>query len=148
MNIGIFPEINAGLNSLSTLFLVAGWVFISRRMKRAHIVCMISALITSAVFLACYSYYHFTFGSIKFTAEGPIRIVYYLILIPHILLAMVIVPLVLATIVPAIRQRWEKHKRIARWTLPLWLFVSVTGVLVYLMLYQWFPSDELYKLGR
>ncbi len=148
MEIRVFPEINASLNTLTTLLLLAGWLFISRQQKRAHIICMASALSTSAAFLACYLYYHYTVGSVKFTAQGPVRTVYFAILISHTVLAMAVVPMVLATVIPALRRRWDKHKRIARWTLPVWLYVSVTGVLVYLMLYQWFPSEHLAEIGR
>ena len=101
---------------------------------------MISALIVSLVFLACYLTYHFSVTAVtKFTTPGLPKIIYFSILIPHIILAFVTVPLVIMTVVPALRARFDKHRRIARWTLPIWLYVSVTGVLVYLMLYQWYP---------
>ncbi len=136
-----FPEVNATLNSISTCFIVAGWILIRSGRKRAHIVCMICALAVSTVFLTSYLTYHLNFDSVKFTAQGWIRPVYFAILVSHIILAIVIVPMIIATVVPAIRTRWDKHKRIARWTMPLWLYVSVTGVLVYFMLYQWFRPD-------
>ena len=148
MNIGIFPEVNASLNGLTTLLLVSGWLFISRGNQRAHIACMIGALCTSTAFLASYLTYHSLVGSVKFTADGPVRGVYFAILVSHTVLAMLVVPMVAATVIPAIRRRWQRHKRIARWTLPVWLYVSITGVLVYFMLYQWFPSDHLAELGR
>lgn len=144
----VFPEVNAGLNLLTTSLLVAGWLFIRRERKRAHIICMASALVTSTAFLASYITYHSLVGSVKFTAEGPVRVVYFTILLTHTVLAVVVVPMVIATVVPALRRRWDRHRRLARWTLPVWLYVSITGVLVYLMLYRWFPSDHLDALGR
>ncbi len=143
MTISSLPAVNASLNAVCTGLLVAGYIFIRSGNKRAHIACMALALVTSALFLTSYLIYHANAGSVKFTHEGFIRPVYYAILLSHILLAMVIVPLVLATVVPALRRRFEFHKKLARWTLPLWLYVSVTGVLIYAMLYHWFPSSEL-----
>lgn len=143
MSVTDLPAVNATLNSIATIFIAAGWWFILHEQKRAHIACMISALVVSAIFLACYLVYHFAVGSIPFTAEGWPRVVYFPILISHIILAMAIVPMVLMTVVPAIRQRFDKHKKWGRWTMPTWLYVSVTGVLVYLMLYVWFPSEQL-----
>ena len=135
------PAVNATLNAISTILLVAGWLFIRSGNKRGHIACMVSALITSAAFLTCYLIYHSLMGSKPFPVEYPTaRKIYFVILIPHIILAIVNLPMIIMTVVPAIRQRFDRHQRIARWTLPVWLFVSVTGVLVYLMLYQWFPA--------
>ena len=99
---------------------------------------MVAALCVSTVFLGCYLYYHSQVGSVKFTSQGIVRPIYLTILFSHIILAMVIVPLVAMTVIPALRQRFEWHRRLGRWTMPIWLYVSVTGVLVYLMLYQWF----------
>ncbi len=140
MTISDFPQVNAGLNSLSTVLLVAGWWFIKSERKQAHIACMAAALVASAVFLTCYLIYHFNVGSVKFTTEGWPRMVYFPLLISHLILAIVVVPMVTLTVVPALRARYDRHKKFARWTLPVWLYVSVTGVLVYLMLYIWFPS--------
>lgn len=137
------PAINASLNSLSTLFICLGWWSIRREMKLPHIVCMVAALITSAAFLACYLYYHYVVGSIKFTHEGFARPIYYFVLLTHVLLAFAVPPLAIVTVVPALRARWDKHRRVGKWTMPIWLYVSVTGVLVYFMLYQWFPSSEI-----
>lgn len=148
MDIAHFPELNASLNTTTTLLLLLGWVCIRMGRKRAHIVCMASALVTSTLFLASYLYYHKMVGSIHFTHEGWIRPVYFTILLTHTVLAAAVVPMVAATVLPALRRRWDRHKRIARWTLPVWLYVSVTGVLVYLLLYQWFPSSELHRIGR
>lgn len=143
MSIENFPVLNASLNAASTVFIAAGWWFIRRERKSPHIACMVSALITSTAFLTCYLIYHFNVGSVKFTATGAVRGIYYSILLTHVILAIVIVPMVVLTVVPALRQRFDRHRRMGRWTMPLWLYVSVTGVIVYFMLYQWFPSDEL-----
>lgn len=146
MTIQDFPAINASLNGLSGVFLTFGYVFIKQGKKGAHRNCMIAALITSTVFLACYLTYHEllrrTTGShgTPFAGEGVIRYIYFTILISHIILAVVIVPMIITTVVFASRQRWEKHKRLSRVTWPLWMYVSVTGVIVYFMLYHWFPS--------
>ena len=143
MTIRDLPTLNAGLNSLTTLLLLLGWWHIARDRKRAHIACMASALVTSAAFLVSYLVYHAHAGSIAFTAQGPVRTVYFVILISHSVLAAAVVPMVLATVIPALRARYDRHRRWARWTLPVWLYVSVTGVLVYLMLYRWWPSAEI-----
>ena len=147
MTVSDLPALNACLNSLSTVFIAAGWYFIRRNQWRQHIACMITAVVSSSAFLVGYVIYHAHVGerSTRFTAEGIVRPIYFAILISHILLAMVILPLVIATLVPVFRRRWEKHTRIARWTMPIWLYVSVTGVLVYLMLYQWFPPAGLHQ---
>lgn len=134
------PPLNASLNALSTVFILLGWWFIKHDRKPQHIAMMVCALTTSAVFLASYGTYHFNVtGVTKFTAQGPIRGFYFALLISHVLLAFVVLPLVILTVIPALRAHFERHRRIARWTLPVWLYVSVTGVLVYLMLYKWFP---------
>jgi uncharacterized membrane protein YozB (DUF420 family) len=129
------------LNTLSTVFLTLGFIFIKQQKPIAHRNCMIAALITSAIFLACYLTYHFSVTAVtKFQGQGIVRPVYFIILITHIILAVVIVPLVLMTLSRALRKRFDRHKKIARWTWPLWMYVSVTGVIVYMMLYQWFPA--------
>lgn len=137
------PALNATLNALSTVFLSAGWLLIRRNFWRQHIACMIAALITSSAFLTSYLIYHAHAGSVRFTAPGIVRPIYFTILITHVLLAFTILPLVIITLVPVFRRRWDKHRRIGRWTMPLWLYVSVTGVIVYLMLYRWFPSSAI-----
>ncbi|MEM7145458.1 MAG: DUF420 domain-containing protein [Verrucomicrobiota bacterium] len=141
MTVADLPALNATLNGVCTVFLVAGYVFIKREQKRAHIVCMVAALVVSAAFLVSYLVYHYHVGSVKFTAQGWVRPVYFVILISHILLAMVLPVLVILTVVPAVRRRFDRHRRVARWTWPVWMYVSVTGVLVYLMLYVWFPPS-------
>ena len=131
------PAVNATLNGLAFALLVAGWVSILRRQIQAHKVCMISAFVVSALFLACYLTYHYYAGSKPFPGYGIWRPIYfYVILIPHIILAVVMLPMIAATFYHAFRDRFAAHKRIARWTLPVWLYVSITGVIVYVMLYQ------------
>jgi putative membrane protein len=139
------PAINASLNFVSTVFISSGWYLIRRGAWRAHIACMIIAVISSSFFLAGYLVYHAHVGekSTHFSAGGTVAAVYFTMLITHILLAFATLPLVILTLLPAFRRRWEKHKRIARWTMPIWLYVSVTGVLVYLMLYKWYPPPNL-----
>jgi uncharacterized membrane protein YozB (DUF420 family) len=130
------PGLNAVLNSASALLLLSGYVFIRRGRVAAHRRCMLAALGTSALFLISYLVYHYHVGSVAFTGQGWIRRVYFTILISHTSLAVAIVPLVLITVSRALRSRFDRHKRIARWTLPLWFYVSVTGVIVYWMLYR------------
>jgi putative membrane protein len=141
MTVSDLPALNASLNALSTVFLTLGYVFIKRRKQDAHRNCMVAAFITSTIFLACYLTYHFTVKAVtRFQGQGIVRPLYFLILITHVILAVVIVPLILVTLNRALKQRWELHKKISRWTWPLWMYVSVTGVVVYMMLYQWFPA--------
>lgn len=141
MTIHDLPAVNASLNALSTVFLTVGYIFIKQRKQNAHRNCMISAFVTSTIFLACYLTYHFTVKAVtKFQGQGLVRPIYFFILITHVVLAVVIVPLILMTLSRALKQRFDLHKKIARWTWPLWMYVSITGVIVYLMLYQWFPA--------
>ncbi len=141
MTISDLPAINASLNALSTVFILTGIAFIKNEMKQAHILSMIAALITSTAFLTCYVIYHAAKAGVVtyFTVPGWPKALYMAILWTHIPLAVATVPLVLMTIIPAFQARYDKHRRIAKWTFPIWLYVSVTGVLVYLMLYVWFP---------
>jgi uncharacterized membrane protein YozB (DUF420 family) len=134
----IFPVINAILNGTSTILLLIGRWLISRRRIAQHRVVMLTAFATSTLFLISYLYYHAHVGDVRFQGAGWARPVYFTILISHVLLAIVIVPMVIVTLTRALRERFDKHRAIARWTFPLWLYVSVTGVLVYFMLYQWF----------
>jgi len=129
------PSINAGLNSTCALLLAAGYLFIRNKQVRAHKLCMLSAFTVSVLFLISYLIYHYQVGSIPFKGQGWIRTVYFTVLISHTVLAVTIVPLVLITLRRALTGSFERHKRIARWTLPLWLYVSITGVMVYWMLY-------------
>ena len=137
MNVSDLPALNASLNALSTVFIALGWWFIRQERKPQHIAMMICALVTSTVFLGFYLYYHFHVGAVtKFTAQGWIRPVYFFILISHIILAFTVVPLVLMTVIPAIRQRFDRHRRVGRWTMPIWLYASSTGLVVYWMIYH------------
>jgi uncharacterized membrane protein YozB (DUF420 family) len=141
MSVSDLPALNATLNGISTVLLLLGLVFIKTGRRVAHQRCMIGALGASAVFLAGYVLHKILVKGVHtpFGGEGLIRTVYYGMLVSHILLAMAIVPLVLITVNRAWRERFDAHRRIARWTWPLWLYVSVTGVLVYFFLYVWFP---------
>ena len=150
MTIAEFPALNATLNGTSTLLIASGWALARREYKTAHIVCMTAAIVTSSAFLFCYLYFHYHVpgGSIHFDYPDPahpsaMRWVYFPLLIPHVLLAFAVVPLVVSSVVPALRQRWGAHRAVSAYTMPLWLYVSVTGVIVYLMLYRWFPSSEI-----
>ena len=135
MSIGSLPAVNAALNATCTFFLLLGFVFIQKRRISLHRASMIAAFSCSTVFLALYLYFHAHAGVIRFSGQGWIRPVYFTILISHTTLAIVIVPLVLITLSRALRERFDRHRAIARWTLPLWLYVSVTGVIVYWLLY-------------
>ena len=130
------PPLNACLNTTAAALLVAGWVNIRRRRVTAHRACMVGALAASCLFLASYLFYHARVGSVRFPGQGWIRPVYFTILITHTLLAAAIVPLVLLTLRRALRREFPRHARLARWTLPLWLYVSVTGVVVFWLLYR------------
>jgi uncharacterized membrane protein YozB (DUF420 family) len=129
------PAVNASLNALCTVLLVCGFIFIRRGKIRFHRACMIAAFLCSTLFLVLYLYFHFHAGVIRFGGQGWIRPVYFVLLVSHTTLAVVIVPLVLITLTRALRERFAQHRAIARWTLPLWLYVSVTGVIVYWLLY-------------
>jgi uncharacterized membrane protein YozB (DUF420 family) len=130
------PALNATLNAISAVLLITGYVFIRRKNWRMHRASMISALVMSALFLTSYLIYHAQVGSVPFKGTGWIRTVYFVVLIPHIILAAGMVPPVLITVSRGLSARYDKHRKIARWTLPIWLYVSVTGVIVYLMLYK------------
>ena len=132
MNVTDLPALNA----TSFVLLVTGYVFIRRGDRRKHKACMIAALVTSALFLTSYVIYHAQVGSVPFKGTGWIRTLYFGVLIPHVILAAAIVPPILITASRGLSAKYDKHRRLARWTLPLWLYVSITGVIVYLMLYQ------------
>jgi uncharacterized membrane protein YozB (DUF420 family) len=140
------PALNACLNGLSTILLTAGFVFIKRGNKTAHRNCMVTALMTSAAFLVCYVYYHYRMKQVygdahtKFLDPAWFRPIYLTILFTHLVGAFAIVPLVIVTVSRAARQQFERHKKIAHWTWPVWMYVSVTGVIIYLLLYQIFPQ--------
>jgi putative membrane protein len=137
------PALNAALNATAGTLLLAGYASIRRGKVARHRACMIAALVVSTAFLASYVVYHAEAGSVRFTVEGWPRIVYYAILVTHVPLAALIVPLALATATLGLRGRFDRHVRIARWTLPVWLYVSVTGVMIYFMLYHLWPSAEI-----
>ena len=140
------PAINAGLNATSAVLLTAGYVFIRQRRITAHKSCMLSAFATSTLFLICYLAYHIgrqrLTGSahVEFRGEGAVQGVYLTILLSHVLLAFLVLPLSLITLYRAYKQQFDRHRRIARWTLPIWFYVSVTGVVVYWMLYKMYPA--------
>jgi uncharacterized membrane protein YozB (DUF420 family) len=130
------PTLNAVLNTSCALLLAVGWALIRRRRREGHRLAMLGAIAVSAGFLASYLVYHFEVGSVRFAGQGAVRAVYFAVLLSHTVLAAAIVPLVLVTVVRALRGRFEAHRALARWTLPLWLWVSVSGVVVYWMLYR------------
>lgn len=140
MSITDLPTLNAILNSISAILLTIGYVFIKRKNREAHRRCMLGAFATSTLFLISYLVYHFNVGSVKFQGQGAIRTIYLAILLTHTALATAIVPLVFVTLARALKGNFDRHRRIARWTLPIWLYVSVTGVVVYLMLYHLYPA--------
>jgi len=143
VNLAALPVLNACLNASSALLLLSGFYFIRvRGNEAAHRKCMTAALGVSAVFLISYLTYHSVHGTTHFLGEGIVRPLYFSILISHTILAAVIVPLILITLRYALRRDLEKHKRLARITFPLWLYVSITGVLIYFFLYQWFPHSS------
>lgn len=147
MSVADLPAVNAGLNGLSAVFLGLGYRFIRRKNIAAHRRCMVAAFAASMVFLACYLTYHTYVGLVLhrgptvFKDPAWFRPIYLTILLTHTILAMVIVPLALLTLSRALRQHFELHRKIARWTWPLWMYVSVTGVVIYLLLYQIFPQS-------
>jgi uncharacterized membrane protein YozB (DUF420 family) len=134
------PAVNASLNALATVLLVAGWVAIKRGDWRSHRAAMTAAFAVSALFLVCYLVYHAFVGHVPFAGQGPVRTVYFAILISHILLAVTVPVLAIAMFVLAMRGRFDAHRRLGRVALPIWLYVSVTGVVIYLMLYHFYPA--------
>lgn len=140
MNLADLPALNAGLNTASTVLLLLGFRFIRRQQRTAHRNCMLAATGTSVLFLVSYVTYHTQAGRTVFADPAWFRPIYLAILVTHTLLAMAIVPLVLTTLAFAGLRRFDRHRRLARWTWPIWLYVSVTGVVIYLLLYQIFPQ--------
>jgi putative membrane protein len=130
------PAVNATLNALSGILLLVGYTLIRTRRIETHRKVMIAAFVTSSLFLVCYLVYHYQVGSVRFTRQGFVRPLYYTILITHVTLAFVVVPLAIVTLSRGLKSRFRQHRRIARWTFPIWMYVSVTGVLVYVLLYQ------------
>lgn len=136
MSVTDLPTLNATLNATSAILLATGWMLIRQRQIARHRACMLAAFVTSTLFLISYVIYHLNVGSVPFRGQGLWRMLYFSILFTHVVLAIVIVPMALITLSRGLAKRYDKHRRIARWTMPLWLYVSVTGVVVYLMLYQ------------
>ena len=143
MSLSQLPTLNALLNGTSAILIIIGYYFIRRRAINRHRACMIAAFATSTLFLISYLIYHYHHPTTLFQGQGWVRPVYYSILFSHLILAIVIVPLVLITFKRGLSDRRSAHTRIAKWTLPLWLYVSVTGVVVYLMLYQLYPKPVI-----
>jgi putative membrane protein len=129
------PALNATLNGTAAVLLATGWVFVRAGRIDAHRRCMIAAFVASSLFLTSYVVYHLNAGVKRYPGHGVLRAIYLSILIPHVILAAVVLPLAIITLTLALRRRFDRHPRVARWTLPIWLFVSVTGVVVYMMLY-------------
>ena len=138
METSSLPAFNACFNSLSTICLILGYYSIKKKRETLHRNFMVAALIFSSIFLTGYLIYHYHHGSTKFPDLGWIKTLYLAILFPHIILAVVMVPMILMTFNHGFRKNWEKHKKIARITFPIWMYVSVTGVIIYLMIHQWF----------
>jgi uncharacterized membrane protein YozB (DUF420 family) len=141
MDVSFLPAVNATLNGTCAVLLIVGRTLIAQKRVAAHRKVMISAVVTSAVFLVCYLVYHAQVGSVRFQGQGWVRPVYFTILLTHTVLAATIVPMVLVTLARGLRGNFERHRAIARWTYPVWLYVSVTGVVIYVMLYH------LYRAG-
>ncbi len=137
MELASFPALNATLNATTSVLLLTGWALIKTGRREAHRWTMVAAFLCSSAFLACYLWYHFHVGSVRFQKTGPIRIVYFTILITHTCLAVAVLPMILRTLFLAAKGRFEEHRRAARWAFPVWLYVSVTGVSVYWMLYRY-----------
>lgn len=140
MDLSFLPTLNAFLNGTAAILLTSGWFAIRRGHVAFHRTCMLTAVGVSAVFLASYITYRFQVLVTPFNGQGFARVVYFTILIPHVTLAIGMLPMIFVVLRRALRGDFERHRRLARWTLPIWLYVSVTGVLVYMMLYVWFPQ--------
>jgi uncharacterized membrane protein YozB (DUF420 family) len=136
----VYPVIDAALNGTTAILLLIGRTFIKHGRMAAHRAVMIAALVSSTLFLTSYVYYHYHVGSVRFQGQGWSRPLYFSILISHTILAVLIVPMVIITLSRALRARFDRHRAIARWTFPLWMYVSVTGVIVYVMLYHLFAA--------
>jgi uncharacterized membrane protein YozB (DUF420 family) len=140
VNYAIFPPLNACLNGLSAVLLLTGFYFIKQKNKKVHRFFMLSAFVTSVIFLGCYLWYHAHVGALHFAGQGWIRPVYFTLLISHTILALFVPVLAIIALTHALKGRFTKHKAVARWAFPIWLYVSVTGVIVYWILYQLYPS--------
>lgn len=138
MTVADLPKLYTLFNACALFHIIIGIVMIKQGQRKPHTVSMIIALLFSAAFLGCYLYYHFTIGHVKFAGQGMSRPIYFALLFTHIPLAVLNLPMIIMTVIPAARERFDKHRRMAKWTLPIWLYVSVTGIIVYLMCYVWF----------
>jgi uncharacterized membrane protein YozB (DUF420 family) len=136
VSVADLPAVNATLNAIAATFLMIGWVLIKQGRRDQHRIAMLAAFATSTLFLIGYVIYHYNIGSRPYQGQGTIRVVYFIILISHIILAAFTLPLAIITLWRGLQERWPQHRRIARWTFPIWLYTSVTGVIIYLMLYQ------------
>ena len=143
MTVHDFPLVNASLNGTSAVLLAAAFAFIKRGRIRAHGWTMVAAVVTSTAFLACYLTYHYVAGErTSGLKPGTLRTVYFLVLFPHLILSIVMLPMIFMTLFRAYRKEWHKHRKIAVWTFPIWLYVSVTGVIIYWMLYHYIPAHR------
>ena len=142
MTVSDLPAVNASLNALSTVLLISGYILIRLRKQNAHRNCMVAAFVTSTLFLMSYLYYHAHAKTTHFVDPAWFRPIYLTILLTHTVLAVVIVPMVFITFARALKQQFDRHKAIARWTWPIWMYVSITGVVIYLILYQIFPQPR------
>lgn len=140
MSIRMLPALNAILNATSGILIIIGYVMIRRKKVAAHRACMIGAVSTSIIFLISYLIYHFNVGATRFAGTGWSRPFYFTVLISHTILAVMLVPFVVVTLRRALKGDFARHRKVARWTFPMWVYVSITGVIVYFMLYHWFPS--------
>ena len=137
MSVTELPTLYTIFNACALLHIILGLTMIKMGQKKAHIASMVIALLFSTAFLGCYLYYHYHAGHVRFAGQGWTRPVYFTILFSHIPLAVLSLPLIIMTVLPALRQRFDKHKRMAKWTVPVWLYVSVTGIIIYMMCYVW-----------
>lgn len=142
MNVDFLPVVNATLNGVAAVLLLSGYIAIKRGQRELHRDLMVSALAVSTAFLVCYLFYHYHAGSKRFPDLGWIKTLYLVLLVPHIILAAAMVPMILKTFWHAWREEWDHHRKIARVTFPIWIYVSVTGVLIYFMLYVWFSPSR------
>ncbi|XXF79078.1 DUF420 domain-containing protein [Myxococcaceae bacterium GXIMD 01537] len=140
VDLRFLPAVNASLNATAAALLIAGWVAIKRGARRVHQYLMVSAFAASALFLVCYLAYHYVHGNTRYAGEGALRVVYLLILASHVLLSMPVVPLALVAFYFAWRKSWERHRKVTRWLAPIWVYVSVTGVVVFFMLRGSLPA--------
>lgn len=143
MTVGDLPHVNAALNAVSTVLIVAGFAMIRRKRVAAHRACMVSAAAVSALFLVTYLVYHYHAGHVRFTHGGAVRVVYLAILISHVVLAATVPFLVGIALYLGLRRRDDRHRRVVRWAFPIWLYVSITGVVIYVMLYHMYAADSI-----